>query len=122
MPAGKISRTASTTLALEDFPSSNTYELENDSEAGLKSEKASGLAVWQWIVDHWEVPTSVLGVAVVIIVFATKLDSKVEVLTGDVRDVKSTVEKLSTESTRTSTEVGQLQKSVSRLEDRKLRN
>ena len=62
-----------------------------------------------------------LGLAAVILVFATKLDSKVEILTTDVKDVKSAVEKLSTESTRTSTEVGQLQKSVNRLEEQRQR-
>lgn len=62
-----------------------------------------------------------LGLAAVILIFATKLDAKVEVLTGDVKEVKSAVGKLNTESTRTITEIGQLQKSVSRLEDQRAR-
>ena len=121
MPAGKKNRTASTTLAVDDFSSNESYELEDDLKIAQEPEKPSGFAAWKWIVDHWEVPTSVLGLAAVILIFATKLDSKVEVLTGDVKDVKSAVEKLSTESTRTSTEVGQLQKSVTRLEEQRLR-
>ena len=121
MPAGRKNRTASTTLAVDDFSSNETYELEDDLETAPESAASSGFTAWKWIIDHWEVPTSVLGLAAVILIFATKLDSKVEVLTGDVKDVKSAVEKLSTESTRTSTEVGQLQKSVNRLEEQRLR-
>jgi HAMP domain-containing protein len=121
MPAGKKNRAASTTLAVDDFSSNDTYELEDDLEIAPESERSSGFAAWKWIVDHWEVPASMLSLAAVILIFATKLDSKVEVLTGDVKDVKGAVEKLSTESTRTSTEVGQLQKAVNRLEEQRQR-
>lgn len=119
MPSNRTRKTASTLVSLDDFPTNETYDIEDDLEPTVPSQESSGFTAWKWIVDHWEVPTSVLGVAAIILIFATKLDAKVEVLAGDVKEVKSTVEKLTTESTRTSTEVGQLQRAVNRLEDQK---
>ncbi len=113
-------RTTSSTLTEDGFTSNNTYELNSNLKAGVESEKSSGLIAWKWIVDHWEVPSSILVAAGLALIFITKLDSKVEVLTVDVKDVKTTVEKLSTESTRTNIEVGLLQKTMNRLEEKKL--
>jgi hypothetical protein len=121
MPAGKKNITTSTTFAADDFSSKEPYELQDDLEVEFKSGKSSGFAAWQWLIEHWQIPTSILGLSALILVFATRLDSKVDVLSGDVKDMKNTMEKLSTDSTRTNTEVSQIQKIVDRLEEQRLR-
>lgn len=118
VPSTTKKRATSTTATLNDFPDDETYELEDDLRTDDEL-PASGDAAWKWILDHWEVPTSLLAIAATILIFATKLDAKVEVLSGDVKEVKTNLERLTTEGTRTSTEIGHLQRSISRLEDQK---
>lgn len=121
MPAGKKNITTSTTFTVDDFSFKEPYELQDDLEVESKSGKSSGFAAWQWLIEHWQIPTSILSLSALILVFATRLDSKVDVLSGDVKDMKNTMEKLSTDSTRTNTEVGQIQRIVNRLEEQRLR-
>lgn len=119
MPSNRPRKTESTTT-LDDFQNQETYDLDSNLDVDIPPVKASGFAVWKWTIDHWEVPTSILGLAAIILIFATKLDAKVEVLSGDLKEVKTSVEKLMTNDTRTSTEVGHLQHAVGRLEDQRL--
>jgi len=53
------------------------------------------------------------------LIFTTRLDAKVDVLGSDVKEVKSTVDKLKIDAVRTSTQVEQLQRSVGRIEDQR---
>lgn len=73
--------------------------------------------IWGWIKEHWGILTTIFGLVFAGIIFATRLDAKVEVISGDVKDIKVSVDKLKTDAIRTGTQVEQLQRSVERAEE-----
>lgn len=119
IPSSRPKRAESTSISIEDYENSEQF-LINESYSDTRDKlTTSGFDVWKWVIDHWEFIAALLGGIILTSVFITKLDTKVDNLSGDIKEVKTTVDKLSTESTKSGQEVMQIQRSITRLENQR---
>lgn len=119
MPSSRPKRAESTRILLEDYENSEQFLINESNSNNNDRLTTNGFDVWKWVIDHWEFIAALLTGIIITSVFITKLDTKVDTLSGDIKDVKATVEKLSTESTKSGQEVIQIQRSITRLENQR---
>lgn len=106
----------STAIPIDDLGFGDTQEVDSQSfQAQKELTKGSLLS---WFSAHWQIISGVLIAAFLFLVFTVRLDSKVEVLSDDVKEMKSSVDRLKTDTARTSTQIEHIQRSVDRIEDR----
>lgn len=108
-----------TRISTDDYELGGTYYVGTELEPGKYSVEPTNGVVSRWIKHHWEILAGLGAAIATVLVFATKLDAKVDVLSSDVKEVKTSVDKLKIDAVRTSTQVEQLQRSVGRIEDQR---
>ena len=111
------SRMQATTASISDFSRSEDYELEPRIDRDPATQDSAGETVLKWIKEHWAIITFIVTAIAGSIVWATRIEGKVEVLAGHTTEIRGAVDKLKSDSVRTSTQVEQLQRSMGRMED-----
>lgn len=112
----KPKRSESTRISIEDYDNAEQFYI-NDENSDTKSNSTKNKFDWlNFISNNLAAILTVLGVIVATTIYLTRLDTKVDALIGDVKDVKNTVEKLSTESAKIGLEVVHIQRSIERID------